>query len=299
MRIKQFLSSCAVILSLTTFTTLSFPDDSEARRIGGRSSIGRTVSPSTTQKPATTSNINQQQRQNTNQVGNTATMNRGGMFGGMLGGLLAGTLLGSLLMGGGFAGTGIIDIILLGLVAFFVIRFFKSRSQRQENQNNVHRNYQTNQYSQTNNAHNSWDHLSSARNSSANNVQDHADNTMDDFNADEFVAGAKTLYIRMQEAWDERDLEDIKNFTSKELYDEIERQKQEDPNPSKTEILLLQASVVDRQVVGNQEYVAVLFDTMLREDQTSQASEQVKEIWNFAKTKDSNENWKLDGIQQL
>ena len=43
------------------------------------------------------------------------------------------------------------------------------------------------------------------------------------------MKGAKAVYTRLQNSWDKRDLEDIRHFTSKEVWEEINRQAQEDP----------------------------------------------------------------------
>ncbi len=312
MKLKKILSSLSIILALSAFGTFSFPDDSEGRRLGGGRSIGRTVAPKAT--PSTGSGFTQQQqRQNINQsqaAGTSSAMSRGGMFGGLFGGLLAGTLLGSLLMGGGFAGVGLFDILLIGLVIFMVSRFFRAR--QNNNQNNQHsQNYQSTQNTwnkpQSSNSGSAWDRLRSdeqgfeqENNNTANSYDAESSNSnVAGINIEEFIAGAKTLYLRMQSSWDERDLEDIKQFTSPELFAEIETQFKEEPTPTKTEILLVDASYMDRMEDGDKEYVSVIFDVLMREDQSAQNSSQVREIWTFVKELNSKQMWTLAGIQQV
>jgi len=45
--------------------------------------------------------------------------------------------------------------------------------------------------------------------------------------------------------WTRRDLEDIRRFASREVWEEIARQAQEDPRPGKSEILLVNARVLE------------------------------------------------------
>jgi Tim44-like domain. len=45
----------------------------------------------------------------------------------------------------------------------------------------------------------------------------------------EFLTGAKALYTRLQASWDRRDIDDIRQFTSPEVHEEIARQATLDP----------------------------------------------------------------------
>lgn len=304
MKFKKILSSLSIVLALSAFSTISFPDDSEARRFGGSRSIGRTVAP----KPAPPAGASvSQQRKNVNQnqtAGGAAAVNRTGMFGGMLGGLLAGTLLGSLLMGSGFGGGGgFLDIIIIGLIAFFAFRFFKSRSSNTNSRKENNHNYdfqQTNNRNTHEDSNNAWDHLRSEPTAQNSQTETEYSNIPADFDTEKFLTGAKSLYHRMQESWDERDLKDIAQFTAPSFFAEIEKQFKEDQftenlTPSKTEILRVEATVTDVNQVGNEEQVSVLFDVQMREEGELK---QVEEIWNFTKTNQSG-SWKLDGIQQV
>lgn len=299
MKLKKSLSMLAIILSLSAFGTFSMPDDADARRFGSSRSIGRT----TTVRPSapagvTSSQQNFQQQRGINNNAGAAAMNRGGMFGGLLGGLLAGSLLGSLLMGGGFAGGGLLDIVIIGLLVYFGLKFFRNRRQNSDQPSAYNnREYRQNdQYQNYSDAGSAWDNLRSER------VQPEVQHDNSDipasFDTEEFLAGAKKLYVRMQESWDLRDMEDIKQFTSPLLYKEIEEQYKEDPNPSKTQLLLVNARVLGVQEEGDFEQVAVLFDVLMKE-QENENNEQVKEIWNFSRDKVRSGSWFLDGIQQM
>ncbi len=175
------------------------------------------------------------------------------------------------------------------------MKFFRNR---QQNQNNAQTYRQAQTYqdekAQGPNTQGSsaWDNLRSER-APRTDVQ-----TSGTFNTEEFLEGAKKLYVRMQESWDLRDIEDIKQFTSPIMHKDIEEQFKEDPNPSKTELLLINAQVLEVKQEGNYEQVAVLFDVLMKEAE-NENNEQVREIWNFSRNKADNGSWVLDGIQQV
>ena len=66
-----------------------------------------------------------------------------------------------------------------------------------------------------------------------------------------------------------------------------------------TEILKLEAELLEVREIGSELEAVVLFDSIMREDVNAQA-EQVREVWHFIKPKVSIQpKWYLDGIQQL
>ena len=66
-----------------------------------------------------------------------------------------------------------------------------------------------------------------------------------------------------------------------------------------TDILKLDAELLEVREIGSELEAMVLFDAIIREDVNAQA-EQVREVWHFVKPKISIQSkWLLDGIQQL
>lgn len=112
----------------------AFPDEADAKRMGGGSSIGSRGSKSFSapQQPAARTGINQSSV--SQRPGGAAA---GGMFGGIgsgllggLGGFMLGGMLGSMLFGGagagmGGGGMGLMEILLIGGAIWFGIRWFK------------------------------------------------------------------------------------------------------------------------------------------------------------------------------
>ena len=146
-----------------------------------------------------------------------------------------------------------------------------------------------------------WNHLRSkepdtSRQSPGSNRTDSAGSP--DFNQEEFLQGAKAVYRRLQEAWDKRDLEDIRQFTTKNLLRELESRARQDPDPGETELLLVNARFLESSREGAEERASVYFDVLLREDGEGPNSKQVREVWSFSREKDNpDSHWKLDGIQ--
>lgn len=303
--------------------TLALPDDADAARMGGGRSFGSRPSMS---RPAQ----QPMQRQQTPAAQAAPGVSKPGMFGGMgglFGGLLAGTLLGSLLSGNGMGG-GFMDLILIAILAFLAWKLFsRFRSQRHAAgyDNNAAGGYAQNQPfnqnqafgqdqgqdqgqpMQRNAAESAWDRLNNAFKGAqqqmqpAQPLQPAQAATPDvpaDFNVDEFLRGAKMAYTRMQKAWDERDLNDISQFATPTVMRELKEQAAEDPGPSHTEIMMVNAELVGVEPEGDNTRAQVYFDVLMRENPNQQSPENVREIWHFLRI-GKNGNWKLDGIQQV
>jgi predicted lipid-binding transport protein (Tim44 family) len=127
------------------------------------------------------------------------------------------------------------------------------------------------------------------------------------FDLEDFMKGARIMFTRMQESWDKRDLEDIALFTGKAALREIERQAEEDPDPSTTDILMVNARLLDFKQnetdddsAGSRDRAAVYFEALLREGR-NQDTHEVREIWHFIRRTDGTKpgKWKLGGLQQV
>jgi predicted lipid-binding transport protein (Tim44 family) len=273
----------AIILSLGLIL-LTMPDLADAKRLGGGGSFGSKPSYSKNfQKPAAPAASSAQQA-----APGASPMGGRGMFGGMLGGMLMGGLLGSLFFGGAFSGIGMMDILLIGGGLFLLMRFLRSRQPATQTAEGPARTQDMNR--------GAWKNLRTA----VQHTSSTAPNYPAGFDAQDFLQGAKAAYTRLQAAWDARDLDDLRQFTSQEVFAEIQSQAAANPSPGKTEILLLEASLLEVKALGNQTIATVLFDTMLREDSASAPAEQVREAWHFSRYETGGgSHWVVEGIQQL
>ena len=295
MPIKSILT--ALIFAGSLF--LCAVDDADAARFGGGRSFGskpsmqRSTTAPTQQKPSAA--------QAAPQAGAAAKPGLLGGMGGMLGGLLAGTLLGSLLFGGGFHGGGFMDILLIGLLLFVAFklyaRFKASRTATATASgppvNEPGMAYQAEQPQQPDNR-GAWGAL---QGNTAEQPPPAGPVVPAGFDVEEFLRGAKMAYTRLQASWDKRDVSDIAQFATDAVVQEIKAQAAADPNPSTTEVLLVNAQLLSVTEEDGAQNATVYFDTLLREAPRTDTT-QVREVWHFTHPV-AGGSWKLDGIQQV
>jgi predicted lipid-binding transport protein (Tim44 family) len=120
------------------------------------------------------------------------------------------------------------------------------------------------------------------------------------FDAEDFLAGAKTLFARLQRSWSARDIKDIEAFATPAFMEDVRKQAAEDPTPTATDVLLVDAQLLEVRQQGPATIASAYFDTLLREDPKASQPEQVREVWHFVRRDDvPGDRWKLDAIQQL
>jgi predicted lipid-binding transport protein (Tim44 family) len=125
-----------------------------------------------------------------------------------------------------------------------------------------------------------------------------AGNIPADFPVQNFLRSAKTSFIRLQAANDRKDLNDIREYTTPEMYAEISMQFQErDDAPQKTDVVAINGDLLGVAEEGDLAIASVRFTGQLRENNGT--AENVDEIWHVQKNlKDDNSVWLLAGIQQ-
>ena len=299
-------ASCAVVM----------PDTAEAARMGGGRSFGSRPAMRTPAAPPATNMQRQAQpnaTQRQNAVGQPSRGFLGGM-GGIFGGLLAGTLLGSLLSGGGFSGGGILDILLLGVLVYLGYRFLVRRRANSTApspapaaaagahggmmQAPIPQSNYTSQYAETpaenGTAQSAWGSLNNGTAPQPSGPQ-----VPPGFDIDEFLEGAKLAYTRLQASWDKRDLNDIAQFTTPPVMEALREQLAQEPSSGRTEIILVNAQLLEVNEEGTEERAQVYFDVLLREDPQQSTPTNAREIWHFVRERSNNGMWKLDGIQQI
>jgi predicted lipid-binding transport protein (Tim44 family) len=113
-----------------------------------------------------------------------------------------------------------------------------------------------------------------------------------------FLRVAKTSFIRLQAANDAGDLDDIRDYTTPEMYAEIAMQVRERHGGQKTEVVALDAELVGTGVEDTYAYASVRFKGALREVPTGE-TETFDEVWNVRrKLSDPRSPWLIAGIQQ-
>jgi predicted lipid-binding transport protein (Tim44 family) len=118
------------------------------------------------------------------------------------------------------------------------------------------------------------------------------------FNATEFVRHARLNFVRLQEAYDRKDLSTMSDFLAPEVYREIEADiRAAGASEERTEVLTLEAEVLDVAEEAGSYIVSVRFTGMMRESAGREA-EPFREIWHLEKPLSGRSGWMLAGIQQ-
>jgi predicted lipid-binding transport protein (Tim44 family) len=114
-----------------------------------------------------------------------------------------------------------------------------------------------------------------------------------------FLRVAKTSFIRLQAANDAGDLDDIRDYTTPEMYAEIAMQVQDRAGAAqKTEVVSVNPSLVESVVEGDHAIASVRFTGLMRENDAPNPVP-FDEIWHVRKNlKDRKGSWMIMGIQQ-
>ncbi len=117
------------------------------------------------------------------------------------------------------------------------------------------------------------------------------------FDAAAFERQAKVNFIRMQTANDAGNLDDLREFTTPEMYAELKLDIDERKGaPQNTEVVELNAEVLEAVEEGNRQIVSVRFSGLLRED--SDQATAFDETWHLTSPSDGSRGWVVAGIQQ-
>ncbi len=279
---KRFL--LLLTLTLASFSMLSVT--AEAKRMGGGGSIGqqRTMSPQQASKAPAAAPA-------------PAAPAAGNKWLGPLAGLAIGAGLGAMFAGGmgglgGAMGGILMALLAAGLVMFLVSRFRKSQAQQPTMQyaGSGTSSYQPESRQQP-----------FAGGSAATNVPlaNSSSNIPADFPAEAFLRSAKTSFIRLQAANDRKDLNDIREYTTPEMFAEISLQLQERGDaPQKTDVQTINTQIVEVVNEGDYAIASVRMSGQLSENNGT--PENFDEIWHVQKhLRDEKAVWLLSGIQQV
>ncbi len=278
--------------------------DAEARRLGGGGSFGRRAPtysrPAPTQSPSQYSNATQPRQAAPAATPQGVPPKPASPWRGILGGALLGLGLGALLshfgLGGAMAGMigSILTIALIALALMFIIRLFRGKS------DGGARSAYAGGYS------GGTPEIGSRIEPAALQAEPRAPagnaafgDTPADFDATAFLRSAKAYFIRLQAAWDQADINDIREFTTPEMFGELRLQLQErGATPNHTDVVSLDGELLGMEPVGDNYMASVKFSGMIKESENAPA-EPFTEIWNLTKPVSGQGGWVLAGIQQL
>ncbi|MBP9803861.1 MAG: Tim44 domain-containing protein [Candidatus Accumulibacter sp.] len=119
-----------------------------------------------------------------------------------------------------------------------------------------------------------------------------------DFDAEGFVRNAKVSFIRLQAANDVGNLDDIREFTTPEMFAEISLNLADRGKAvQETEVVTIDAEVLEVAEEATRYIVSLRFRGLIREDKEA-AAEPIDEIWHMVKPRDGKGGWVVAGIQQ-
>ena len=114
-----------------------------------------------------------------------------------------------------------------------------------------------------------------------------------------FLRGAKLNYMKLQIANDQGNLEELREFTSDELYEELKKDLLARGNAKQqTDVTALNADLLEVVTEGDNHWASVRFSGTVRES-PNEAPTGFEEVWNLAKPVSGSRGWQLAGIQQM
>ncbi|HEX7439267.1 MAG TPA: Tim44-like domain-containing protein, partial [Caldimonas sp.] len=120
-----------------------------------------------------------------------------------------------------------------------------------------------------------------------------------DFDAAGFERIAKMIFIRMQAANDSADLDDLRAFTTPEMFATIRLDLQDRAGKAQqTDVVKIDAQVLDVAAEAARKLVSVRFHGLIREDKDGVAIP-FDEVWHLVRPADGSREWAIAGIQQM
>ena len=119
------------------------------------------------------------------------------------------------------------------------------------------------------------------------------------FDADGFQRIAKMIFIRLQAANDAGNVDDLRKFTTPELFASLRLDLQErGSSANQTDVMQLDAELVDTAQENGQWVASVRFHGLIRED-INAGAEPFDELWHLVKPLDNSGEWAIAGITPL
>ena len=116
------------------------------------------------------------------------------------------------------------------------------------------------------------------------------------FDVPAFERIAKMIFIRLQAANDAGDLEDLRRFTTPEMFAELRIDLQDRSGAGQhTDVERVEARIVDFATEDGRQIVSVRFQGRIREDAESVDFD---EVWHLSKPEGDGSQWAIAGIQQ-
>lgn len=263
--------------------------DAEARRLGASRSIGAQRSIVTPPPAAAPSRPAQpaQAGQAPAQSAPATPAAPGSRWLPLLGGLAAGGLLGALFGGGGFGG--LVLLLLLGVALVAAFRLFAGRPQGAPPE----------PVRLAGIPGGSALAPAPAEAADAPQAASMQPSIPAGFDTAGFLRSAKLNFVRLQGANDGARLDEIREFTTQEMFEELRRDvAQRGGAQQQTDVVTLDADLLELATESGRHWASVRFSGLVREAPGT-PPEGFEEVWNLVKPADGSSGWLLAGIQQM
>ena len=115
----------------------------------------------------------------------------------------------------------------------------------------------------------------------------------------ELERAAKMIFIRMQAANDAADLDDLRQFSTPEMFAAFRLDLQDRKGArQRTDVVKLDAEVLDWAVEADKQIVSVRFHGLIREEDEGPAVP-FDEVWHLVRPLDGSREWAIAGIAQM
>lgn len=272
-----------ISIALAICLGLSLAMDAEAKRFGGGRSFGAAPSHQSRQAASPFSR-NQAAPQ---QAGRPTAQGGASRWLGPLAGLAAGGLLASLFMGGGFHGLQLLDILVLGALAFLIFRFLRSR---QRPSSPLAAGSQPQQRSTL--EHSPFGQAT-ARPAVAAPIKAPAW-----FDEQRFIGAAREHFMALQQHWDANEMDRIAEFVTPQLLTFLKAEREEIGEAfQSTYIDDLQVTLDGLDDLADKTVATLTFSGVSKTSRFDQG-EAFNESWRMEREQGQNKPWLVAGIRQ-
>ncbi|MSQ49400.1 MAG: Tim44 domain-containing protein [Betaproteobacteria bacterium] len=265
-----------------------------AKRLGGARSVGTQRSITNAPPAATPAKPAQAQQMQQSAAAQPAASGMSRWMP-MLGGLALGGALGWLMGANGMGGM-MVGILLAGLLAFaaiFVVRLLMRKREEAPQQMQYAGMGSETVAAPPPSQSAGFDAPAAAEPSGV------AANVPAGFDVAGFLRGAKLNYMKLQIANDQGNLDELREFTSDALFEELKNDLLARGNEKQqTDVLALNADLLEVVTEGDKYWASVRFSGTVRES-PGDAPTGFEEIWNLVKPVSGSQGWQLAGIQQM
>jgi predicted lipid-binding transport protein (Tim44 family) len=208
----------------------------------------------------------------------------------------------------------VLNILFLGLIAYFLVRAFRRRgggdqdrsdertdndsSARDDRDGDAPSGGRPQSMDRHEAARQMWSMLGSGQTDPVGNAP--AAPAADGFDEMEFLEGAKLFFSRFQTVGNSRDLDELREFLSDDVYDHAMAKLATEPSFVRTEVMLVDARLMERRNEGGRTVVTVYYDAQLRKGISGDRPYHLRTAWEFSRD-DGVENglWTLDTINKI